>query len=348
MNGKKMKYYRLKKGLTTDELAKIVGCSKGAISLYENNEREPSYETGEKIASALGVSWLTLSLARELNLKFNHFGFRRKQKVSQRDIEMLKIEIEEKCTDRVMLMDILGLVNEKPFKAKKLSFDNSVSENAYEIRKALMIPPIGPIFSITQVLEHAGIIVLSFPCIEEIDGLNGMVNDIPYIFFNSEQTVERQRFTIIHELCHLFFNNVKTDLSDKEFEKYINRLAGNVLIPDSDLYHEFGKTNRNLTVYIRNSAAKKYKIAPSCLITRLYEADIVTEMYYKSFFIYLNRNGGRKLEPSFLNKDSDSEAPTLFEYQVYRALSEELITASRAAELLHIPLYNVMENARME
>ena len=36
MIGKKIKYYRLKKGLTTEQLAKAIGCTKAAISLYEN------------------------------------------------------------------------------------------------------------------------------------------------------------------------------------------------------------------------------------------------------------------------------------------------------------------------
>ena len=349
MFGKKIKYYRLKKGLTTEELAKMIGCTKAAISMYESDVREPNTETCVKIADALGVSWIDLLSRDEGQLVFDHIGFRKKQKASKKDIEILKYDIESQCADRVSLINILGLINEKRFKPEKLLYNDDPALNAEKIRTVLGLPLSGPIYSITDVLEHAGIIVLSFECADEIDGLNGTVNGIPYIFFNSKnRTIERQRFTIVHETVHLFFNDSDNGLSEKETEKYINKVAGNVLIPTEDIYRLFGRTNRNVTVYLRNDVAKKYKIAPSCLINRLREANVVTEMYHKNYFIFLNKNGGKTKEKSLLDVEKDSEEPTIFTQQVYLALSEELITASKAAEFLHIPLYDVMENMRVE
>ena len=335
--------------MTTEELARAIGCTKAAISLYENGEREPNSEVCKNIACALNIPWIELLSKEEDDLIFNHVSFRKKQKASRKDVEILKMEIEEKCANRISLMKIVGLMNFKAFKPKKLSFDNSPSENAKIIRSTLGLPSTGPIYSVTNVLEHAGIIVLSFGCADEIDGINGLVNNIPYIFFNSNnRSIERQRFTIIHETCHLFFNDSEGDRTEKEIEKYINQVAGNVLIPSEDIYSIFGRTNRSLTIYLRNSIAKQYKIAPSCLLNRLLEAGVITEMYHKNFFIFLNRNGGRKMEKTLLDSIKDSEEPTLFTQQVYLALSEELITVSRAAEFLHVPLYDVMQNMRTE
>ena len=349
MIGKRIKYYRLKKGMTAEELAKAIGCTKAAISLYENEEREPNSEVCKNIADALDIPWTELLSREENSLIFNHVSFRKKQKVSKKDVELLKMEIEEKCADRISLMDIVGLINFKIFKPKKLSFDNSASDNAKIIRSILGLPSSGPIYSATNVLEHAGIIVLSFECADEIDGINGLVNNIPYIFFNSKnRTIERQRFTIIHETCHLFFSDSEDNRAEKEIEKYINQVAGNVLIPDDDIYSLFGRTNRNITIYLRDNVAKQYKIAPSCLLNRLLETGVITEMYHKNFFIFLNRNGGRKMEKTLLDSIKDSEEPTIFTQQVYLALSEELISASRAAEFLHVPLYDVMQNMRIE
>lgn len=349
MIGKKIKYYRLKKGMTTEELAKAIGCTKAAISLYENEEREPSSVVCKSIADALNIPWIELLSRDDGGLVFNHVSFRKKQKASKKDVELLKMEIENKCSERISLMNIVGLINFKVFKPKKLSFDNGASENAKIIRSILGLPSTGPIYSVTNVLEHAGIIVLSFECADEIDGINGLVNNIPYVFFNSKnRTVERQRFTIIHETCHLFFNDSEGERPEKEIEKYINQVAGNVLIPNEDIYSFFGKTNRNITVYLRNDIAKQYKVAPSCLLNRLLETGVITEMYHKNYFIFLNRNGGRRAEKTLLDPIKDSEEPTIFTQQVYLALSEELISASRAAEFLHIPLYDVMQNMRTE
>ena len=40
--------------------------------------------------------------------------------------------------------------------------------------------------------------------------------------------------------------------------------------------------------------------------------------------------------------------PTIFTQQVYLALSEELISMSKAAEFLNVPLYEVIQNMRAE
>lgn len=345
MIGKKIKYYRLKKGMTSEELASAIGCTKSAISLYENEEREPNDTICRKIAKVLDVPWVELLSRKTDKLIFDHASFRKRQKASKKDIEILKMEIESKCADRIGLMNIVGDINFKSFKPKKLSFTDSAASNARRIREMLGIPLSGPIYSVTNVLEHAGIIVLSFDSADEIDGINGLVNDIPYIYFNSNnRTIERQRFTIIHETCHLFFD--ETDEEESKVEKYINQVAGNVLIPDDDIYSIFGKTNRNITVYLRDSISKQYKIAPSCLLNRLLEAGVITKTYHTNYFIFLNRTCGRKNEKTLLDQNVDSEQPTIFTQQVYLALSQELITASRAAEFLHVPLYDVMQNLR--
>ena len=302
MLGKKIKYYRLKAGFTSEELAKKIGCTKAAISLYESGDREPNSDICKKIADALNVSWIELLSRDDKQLTFNHVSFRKKQKASNKDIEILKCEIEQQCKDHITILRILGLLNEKKcFKARKLSFDDSPDKNAELIRKALEIPTNGPIYSIINVLEHAGIIVLSFNCADDIDGLNGTVNGIPYIFFNSKnRTIERQRFTLVHETCHLFFNDSKTCKNEREIEKYINRIAGTFLIPTQDIYDIFGRKNWNISIYLRDNFSQFYKVAPSCLLTRLHESGVITDTYYKNYFVFLNKSGGRKCVKTLL------------------------------------------------
>lgn len=348
MVGKKIKYYRLKKGLTIEELAKSIGCTKASISLYESDDRMPSNDILQKLAEALDVSWIQLLSEDNKKLNFEHHSFRKKQKATNRDIELLKMDIEKACKDRIAIMDMLGLIDHH-LAIDYLSFKDESAFNANKIRKQLNIPPMGPIYSITNILENAGIIVLSFECAEEIDGINGRVNDIPYIFFNSKiKTIERKRFTIMHEVCHFFFDESQAELEDKDVEKYINKVAGNVLVPSEDLYLLFGKTNRNLTIYLRDVVARNYKVAPSCLINRLFESGIITESNHRKFFIDLNKNYGRKNEPSLIEEKYNVEEPTLFTYHVYSALNKELISVSKAAEYLNVSLYEVMQNMRTD
>ena len=80
MVGKKIKYYRLKKGLTTKQLAKDAGCPEEDILLYESEARDPSKETCKNIAAALGVPWVALISRSNNNLVFDHINisFRKK------------------------------------------------------------------------------------------------------------------------------------------------------------------------------------------------------------------------------------------------------------------------------
>lgn len=342
MYGKRIRYYRIKNGLTVDELANKLNLTKAAISQYENDKRDPDDKTLSKIADIFNISWLKLVPTNDNNLNFVHYSFRKKMSVSDNSINVLKEDIELMCKNEIDMMNLLGTIPEKPFEAKKLDDNNSIENNVKEIRKALKVSLNGPIYSITNSLEKIGVIVLTFDCDDAIEGLNGTVNKIPYIFFNSNRTIERQRFTLIHEFCHLFFNHLNKN--DSDFEKYINKLAGHVLITDEDLFNEFGKTNRNLNSYLRNSVAREYKIAPSCLITRLFESNVITKLYYQNFFKFLNAGVGKKNEKTLLNQCFDNELPTRFTQQVYRALDDELITKSRAAELLNISLVELMKN----
>ena len=50
-----LKYLRTKKGLSQDKLAEETGLSKSTISMYENGNREPNFETLELLADYFNV-----------------------------------------------------------------------------------------------------------------------------------------------------------------------------------------------------------------------------------------------------------------------------------------------------
>ena len=49
------KNLRIKAGYTQDGLAEALGLSRSAVSMYENGNREPDFETLEKIADFFNV-----------------------------------------------------------------------------------------------------------------------------------------------------------------------------------------------------------------------------------------------------------------------------------------------------
>ena len=51
-----LKYLRNRSGLTQMEIAKKLGVAKSTISMYENGQREPEFETLESLADYFNVT----------------------------------------------------------------------------------------------------------------------------------------------------------------------------------------------------------------------------------------------------------------------------------------------------
>ena len=54
--GARIRELRKRRGLTTTELASLIGTTQQSVSNYENNKSEPSFATMEKIGKELGVT----------------------------------------------------------------------------------------------------------------------------------------------------------------------------------------------------------------------------------------------------------------------------------------------------
>ena len=65
--GTNIKRFRSEKGITQKELAAALGVSYQMVQSWERGARNPKMETIQKIAAALGVSWLDLMPKEALN-----------------------------------------------------------------------------------------------------------------------------------------------------------------------------------------------------------------------------------------------------------------------------------------
>lgn len=54
--GERIKYLRLQKNMTQEQLAEVIGISRSALSMYELNQREPDLNTIIKFADFFQVS----------------------------------------------------------------------------------------------------------------------------------------------------------------------------------------------------------------------------------------------------------------------------------------------------
>ena len=86
MLGQIIKEARLAKGLSQEQLGKLIGVSKVAICWYEGNSRTPTLENFEKLLDALDLSADYL-LGREVNAVSEDSSYT--VKIAKKDLEII-------------------------------------------------------------------------------------------------------------------------------------------------------------------------------------------------------------------------------------------------------------------
>lgn len=331
---KNLKYYRLKNNMSMKDLAEACGVTPMAISNYESGKRNPDMDTINKLAEALGIYVVDFLASRNSNLSFRHCEFRKHSTLTKTQQEYAQESVEEYFSRFFDAVDCLcGNPLPTPPKPYTLSRTGNAEEDAKELRKYLGLQLEGPIGELIGILENKGIMVLELVIDNDhFFGMNGFVNEYPYIVINGSMRPERKRTTILHELSHLMF--IWDESKEKENEKEATAIAGATLISKNDLIRELGIRKTALTKDM-NLVCKEYGISMYLLVKRASFVGIISESLAKDFYINANKANWKKNEPLRVR---DDEKPLLFKQLVYRAVNEEGISLQRGAELLKIPV----------
>ncbi len=140
---------------------------------------------------------------------------------------------------------------------------------------------------------------------------------------------DRLRFTALHELAHLVLNMQHCE--EKAEEKYCHAFAGAFLLPEARINELFGSMHRS-RIYLQEliNVKETYGISVRAILMRLCRFERISEYDLRTFFAMLNRTYGAKNEPG---RCPNVEKPFRFEQLLYRALAEQLVSVSKAAEL---------------
>ena len=342
MINKNIKYYRLSKQMTKKELARRIGVTPMSITNYEKGDRVPSVEILRKIANILGVRISDFLSSRNEQIIFAHGEFRKKTTLPAAQQEYIRESVEEYFSRFMSVVEILGgnVLPEAP-QCHVLSLSDNAEKNAAILRGHLLFAMDGPIEDLIGKLENKGILI--YECNinnNQFSGMNGFVNDRPYIAFNCQMTAERARSTIVHELAHLMFAWPK-EMAEKEVEQMATAISGAFLFPETDAIRELG-IRRSYVTRDMLIVAREYGISMMLLVKRAAICRIISPAAEKSFYIEASKIGWRTGEPERIEK----EQTTLFQQLVYRAVNEEEISVQRGAELLHASYSDVLSMCR--
>ena len=343
----RLKQARILKKMSMEQLASSTGglITKQSISKYESGKMMANSEVLSAMAFALDVDidYFFRPIAFGLN-DFN-VSFRKKSDTTAKDTNSLKVQIQDEVERYMEIEEILGKEkpNIKPIEGEAISTPEQMCEQARRIRHDWNLGT-DAIGNVQDVLETQGIKVICIEAPEGFDGLSGVVNgeDFIIVLNSSREHVERRRFTALHELGHLLFNSrLSKDLTLRKKENLCNAFASEMLLPSETLENIFSPGEKISTYELRQLQIM-YGISIDAIMHKLKELDIINESKYRTYYIRKNNNGALK---RFVEESRYQEnLTTKFETMVYAAVAKELISTSKAANLLHTSVSTVRKH----
>ncbi len=320
-----LRFFRVKEGLSQQQLADKIGVSKMLISYYESGKRMVNSSTLLKLCEVLSILPAQLLLDQEEGIDVSFCSFR-KGRINSKKEASIKGDIDRYLQKLLLVERLLGghVLPDVPVVEK--TENTGIIKSALYVRKYLKAAERGPLGSLVDILENNGFIIVILPFDDtSFSGLNGIVNNRPFIVVNKNINNERKRFTLAHELVHILI--AETD------EKTVDAIAGELLLPSSDLVRELGPKRMNIVSDL-SLLQKEYSVSYSMIAYRAKQEGIITEQTFISLMKWVNTN----MQKSSQIIEEDSH---LFGQLVVRGVLEGNISKSKAAELFECPEYEV-------
>ena len=329
----RLKSARMMNGLSLQDLSDKLEnrVSRQAIHKYENGEVYPDSEMLNFLCEALGVrpDYFT----RETLVELGSISFRKIEKLPSKEQNSIIERTREVLERYIELEEIMGI--NVPFESPKIKHSitsqEDVEEAARKIREFWKLCD-NPISNVIELLENKNIKVILINAGDEFDGLQTWVNGkkIPVIVLNTGRlkSSDRKRFSAFHELGHLLLP--LDEMPEKMAEKYCHAFAGAMLFPKSAAIKELGNKRSKISIQELGLLKQQYGISLQALIYRLFDLGIITSYYKNYYYQYIIQMGWKVEEPY---KYEGKETSNRFNQLLFRALSEELISYSKAAAL---------------
>lgn len=326
-------------GLSLQDLSDKIesGITKQAINKYEKGKVRPSSEILLQLARALNVPMDYFY--RTSSVVLNDIDFRKHSRLSKRDIDRIKGECCDFLERYLELESLLNIQSEfiKPLSNPRISNDTDIERVSREIRTAWGLG-MAPIPSVVEMLEEKRVKVFEVDADQSFSGMSSWVKGIPVVVLNKNAVVQRKRFTALHELAHLLLD--LSSYEDKTQERFCNNFAGAFLVPESSFLEWFGEKRTSVTLNELQLIDENFGISVQAIMYRAFVLGIISEPTHRDFSIWLSSSGKRKEEFFvFCGK----ELPQRFNRLIFKAISEGVISMSKAASLTNKNLADFRE-----
>lgn len=328
VNGEMLMLARQREGLTQTNLAEVSGVSAATISRVESGLiADLPLESAQRLAEATGVTVRFF----DRDPAVRHLGFHRlyrlQRKIGARALEAIESELNAR---RLHILQLLKKFDMQPGLRLPTRQDLdgfSPVQAAHEIRRLWMVKR-GVIGPITPLLEAAGILIVEVDLPERaFEGLAVHAFDAyPMIFVRKNQTADRRRYTLAHELAHLLLHPTSVEDQEDEAEAF----SAEFLMPEDVARSLLSNFDVRRALDLKAS----HQLSVQFYIMRASQLGLISKDEKTRLFKFISAKGWRTEEPL----SAEPERPTLLP-QLMRALTEQLAYTVEefAGELGEVP-----------
>jgi len=330
---------RILSGMSLQQLADKIDnrITKQALSKYEAGLAMPDSKLLILLARELKVAVEFFFRPVDTSLAITDIRYRKKSGISKKALSSA-LEQASEYLERYAVVESLFPATQHysftPFLADSVS---DAEEAAEQLREEWNLGS-DPVENLVQILEDRSVKVVQLDNVDKIDAFTGMAKGARFIALQQGLPGDRQRSTLAHELGHMVY---APDSSADE-EKFAYRFSGAFMAPRQTVLEELGERRHSLTYPELKNLKKKYGMSMQQWVYRAKDLGIISETHFREHFIRFNINGKKNEQVEIV-----TEQPQRLRTLVFRALEEEIIGESRAAELLHMSINEVRAEMRV-
>lgn len=332
MIGARIKQARVAAGMTQDEViaaldVRGVSLTKGGLSKYERGGSNPKPTLLRALAKVLGVE-ATFFLS-EPTVKVRWLAFRKGSQMTRRRQEQVKALAESQLEAVLELRHALEPGQAYTFPPVSPVRDAEDIETAAESLRAHWKLGEQPIESVTATIEDGGGVVVEAGSEDELfDALSGWANETtPVVVVSAAVTDDRKRFSLAHELGHLF---MQVEGDPKTEERFAQRFAAAFLVPAASARRELGERRRHLDFRELALLKRKHGLSMQAWLFRASDLDIIPESHARTLHAEMGTRGWKRVEPE---QFEGNEKPLKLRQMTIRALAEGLISRQQAERI---------------
>ena len=131
-------------------------------------------------------------------------------------------------------------------------------------------------------------------------------------------------------------------MEKKQKEDLCNVFANEMLIPCETFKEIVGEKRTSISYWELKDIQKEFGISVRALMVKAAQLDIISQNKLKWFFISMNKN--KDMQEKLDKSEIPTQHTSRFNRLVYRMLASEVITTSKASQLLDISVSQLNKN----